>query len=465
MAVFGEFLLEIIDDLFLALFVFSQLVFIEEKRKGFYCRIALAFPVYAVIAGVKTLLFSFDAVIASNGGLVAVRHFLVEWEWMVVFVAVILYMLLCFRCSWNLLLMTSLAGLCTQQLMYALWAFAIARRPALDTPAFKAVAFCVIGICFSVALYYFLTAKITQWNLKAIKTRSVIALIPLYILAAILMYCSSTSAIFLNMLFDTIQQAVGDFSSISYRLGASGARYASLCTNAAANLLILISLKRMLYFSQQELERELLEQIREQDRKQYARFRDNVDYINTKSHDLKHYLSLLQGGEKLPARELRQVSESISNLDAETDSGNETLDLILTDRRLSCQRRGVELIFQTDGTRLEQLDVIDTYAIFCNILDNAVEYAAGLPEGERQIQLGIRTIHGMVFIHQENPLNGTLDMEDGLPVTTQGDPLLHGFGLKSVQSTVKKRGGELAIRAENGRFELDICFPRETIEA
>ena len=83
-----------------------------------------------------------------------------------------------------------------------------------------------------------------------------------------------------------------------------------------------------------------------------------------------------------------------------------------------------------------------------------------MPPEERRIRLGIRTIHGMVFIHQENPLKGSLEMKDGLPVTTQPDPALHGLGLKSVQNTVKKRGGELAVWADAGRFELEICFPQ-----
>ena len=222
-----------------------------------------------------------------------------------------------------------------------------------------------------------------------------------------------------------------------------------------------LHLGRLLHrYSLQEEQTEMLEQIREQDRKQYDRFRSNVDYINTKSHDLKHYLSLLQNNKKLPEEELHQVTESILHLDSETDSGNETLDLILTDRRLDCERQGIELIFQTDGTKLTQLDIIDTYTVFCNILDNAVEYVKSLPKADRQIRLGIRTIHGMVFIHQENPLSTTLEMKDGLPHTTQSDTTLHGFGLKSVQNTIKKCGGELSIQTQNKRFELDIYFPQ-----
>lgn len=459
-----SFSVEIFDDLLLVVFVFSQIIFVCEKRKGFFVRLIVGFPIYALIGGMTNLLFAFGALYDNSGWLAAVRHFLVEWEWLVVFVAMIVYVWVCFRSNWNVLLIVSLAGLCTQQLMYAVWAFAIAVRPAWDTPVFKIVAFCLVGAGFAFLLYRYLTAQITQLNIKAIEKRSLTTLIPLYILSAVLVYCSSTSVIFLNMLFEPLQEAVGEFGSISGRLSASGARYASICTNAACNLMILFALRHTLRFTEKELEREVLEQIREQDRKQFTHFRNNVDYINTKSHDLKHYLDLIRMNKTVPQKELDEVAESILRLDSETDSGNETLDMILTDRRLVCAREGIELIFQTDGTRLEQLDAIDTFGIFCNVLDNAIRYVKELPTENRIIRLGIRTIRGMVFIHQENPFMGQLEMKDGLPVTTQSDETRHGFGLKSVQNTVKQRGGEFAVWAENGRFEIDICFPQGTIQ-
>ena len=455
------FFVEILDDLLLAAFVFSQIIFVCEKRRGFYLRLFVGLPIYIMVAGVTNLLFSFRALYDTDSWLAVIRHFLVEWEWLVVFIAMIAYMWACFRSNWNVLLIVSLAGLCTQQLMYAVWAFAIAWKPFWDTPVFKIIAFCLVGVCFAFLLYRYLTAKITQLNMKAIEKRSLTTLIPLYILSAVLVYCSSTSVIFLNMLFEPLQEAVGKFSSISGRLSVSGARYASICTNAACNLMIIFALRHTLHFTEKELEREVLEQIREQDRKQFTHFRNNVDYINSKSHDLRHYLELIQMNKTIPQKELDEVSASLQQLDSETDSGNETLDMILTDRRLVCAKEGIDLIFQTDGTRLVQLDTIDTFGIFCNVLDNAIRYVKELPSEDRNIRLGIRTIHSMVFIHQENPFRGTLDMKEGLPVTTQEDDTLHGYGLKSVQSTVAKRKGELIIRAENGRFELDICFPGE----
>lgn len=371
-------------------------------------------------------------------------------------ILIVLYLRTLFSCNWNLMIFSAIAGLCTQEAAFGVWALL---QIALHIPAGGVAELLVtaaVSLAFAVVLHRMIACRITPRNLQTLQQRSLIPLLVLYVLAMLLISQSYTIVITLILFFEPMKQAQ-ELAGIPVSLGRL--RVAGILTNVVGSLLVLFALKNMLRYSESDLERELLEQIREQDRKQYARFRDNVDYINTKSHDLKHYLELLERGRTLPESELRQVSESLRKLDSETDSGNETLDLILTDRRLACRRQGIELIFQTDGTKLEELDVIDTYAIFCNILDNAIEYAAGLPEEKRRIRLGIRTIRSMVFIHQENYFQGELTMKDGLPATTQEDELLHGFGLKSVRDTVKKRGGELFVRAENGRFELDICFP------
>lgn len=371
-------------------------------------------------------------------------------------ILIVLYLRVLFSCNWNLMIFSAIAGLCTQEAAFGVWALL---QIALHIPAGGVAELLVtatVSFAFAVGLYRMIACRITPRNLQTLQQRSLIPLLVLYVLAMLLISQSYTIVITLILFFEPMRQAQ-ELAGIPVSIGRL--RISGILTNVVGNLLVLLALRNMLRYSESDLERELLEQIREQDRKQYTHFRDNVDYINTKSHDLRHYMELLEQGQALPERELQQVSESLRNLDSETDSGNETLDLILTDRRIACERQGIDLIFQTDGTRLKELDVIDTYAVFCNILDNAIEYTGQLPQEKRRIRLGLRTIRDMVFIHQDNYFEGELEMKDGLPATTQEDELLHGFGLKSVRDTVKRRGGEMFVRTGSGRFELDICFP------
>ena len=62
-------------------------------------------------------------------------------------------------------------------------------------------------------------------------------------------------------------------------------------------------------------------------------------------------------------------------------------------------------------------------------------------------------------IHITNPMEGRLEYEEGLPVTTKGSRLVHGFGLRSVRHILKKYDGFLTIREEEGFFTLLILIP------
>ena len=440
------------ESLWPGVFMFLLFVRSSPRRRRFGLRAAAGF------AGIL-LVFALQRVAETTLAGTLILRLTERWELLFMLAVQAAYMCLMFRCNWNMVLFCSLAGFCAQELRLGLWTLISVKLPVLDTPVGQLIASAVIGAGLAVGLYWFLAVRITARGLQVLRKRSLVPLVFLYLLSMLLVYYSTDVVIFINVFFDRIQQAVAQSGAVSGRLEAEYIRIASIYANLAGNAMVLFALRNMLRYSESDLERELLEQIREQDRKQYTRFRNNVDYINTKCHDLKHYLDLLQTRDHVPEEELQQVAASLTALDAETSSGNGTLDLILTDRRLFCASRGIDLIFQTDGTALDRLDMIDTYTVFCNILDNAIECVQTLPPEERTIRLGIRSVHNMVFVHQENPLAEVPDIRDGLPISTKGDPVLHGFGLKSVRDTVRKRGGELVVRAEGRRFEIDLYFP------
>ena len=47
----------------------------------------------------------------------------------------------------------------------------------------------------------------------------------------------------------------------------------------------------------------------------------------------------------------------------------------------------------------------------------------------------------------------------GIPQTTKKDKRFHGFGMKSIQSTVKKYGGSVTAGVRDNWFELRILIP------
>lgn len=81
-----------------------------------------------------------------------------------------------------------------------------------------------------------------------------------------------------------------------------------------------------------------------------------------------------------------------------------------------------------------------------------LERENALEAGKRQVELTARAAKGILAVEVKNPFEG--EFSNGLPRTTKHDAQNHGYGLRSIQDIVKKYGGNMEIRQENGQFCL-----------
>ena len=148
-------------------------------------------------------------------------------------------------------------------------------------------------------------------------------------------------------------------------------------------------------------------------------------------------------------------------MDSRTNSGNETLDIIMTEKKMLCYQFGIEFNSMVDGSKLSFIDTYDIFSLFGNSLTNAIEAANKLSEGKpRYISLIVKGTEHFTSIHLENSYEGEIHMEEGIPSTQKDDRLAHGFGIKSIHSIVEKYGGNVTISFDQDIFNLDIFFPR-----
>ena len=201
---------------------------------------------------------------------------------------------------------------------------------------------------------------------------------------------------------------------------------------------------------------------------QYRQSRESIDVINHKYHDLKHQIAVLRAEPDAARRSayLDGMEEEIRDYEAQNKTGNSVLDTVLTGKSLYCARHGVELTCVADGAQLEFMDVMDICTVFGNMLDNAIECELRIKEKEK------RLIHLMVYgkkdflvIRCENYCPETLEFRDGLPVSTKGDSVYHGFGIKSIQHAANKYGGTATIHNRDGWFEITVMIPLQRARA
>ena len=138
---------------------------------------------------------------------------------------------------------------------------------------------------------------------------------------------------------------------------------------------------------------------------------------------------------------------------------NEALDVVMQNKGLICQQKGISLSCMADGKQLDFMKEGDIYSLFSNILDNAIEAVERLQQEEKVITFSVVARQGFVFVHQDNFYNGSLQFEEGLPRTTKEDNGYHGFGTRSIGALTEKYGGDLQIDTEGGVYSLDIMLP------
>ena len=230
-----------------------------------------------------------------------------------------------------------------------------------------------------------------------------------------------------------------------------------------AGLAILYALHLNLCESYAKSERDALKGILERQYENYRVRQESINLVNQKYHDLKHQIALLRSeiGNDQKLDYLDQVEREIRSYEAQNKTGNEVLDAILTGKSLYCAEHGITMTAVADGHALDFMSVMDLSALFGNALDNAIEAAEQVPDPEqRLIVLSVSQQKGFVKMQFRNRYESG-ETITSLPATTKNDKRYHGYGLKSIRSTVEKYGGSVAVHGEDGWFELGILIPHE----
>lgn len=191
--------------------------------------------------------------------------------------------------------------------------------------------------------------------------------------------------------------------------------------------------------------------------------KESVTLINMKCHDLRHQIRAIGEGQGLSAEAVKEIESAISIYDAEVRTGNEVLDIILTEKSLKCAIEGIALTCVADGNSLEFMDKTDVYSLFGNALDNAIEAVMRLQKEQRNIGVVVRRTGNLVSINIHNYYDGPIDIgEDGLPITTKRDRNYHGFGIKSIKQIAEKYNGTCKIGIKNNTFTLNVLISKKT---
>ena len=185
-------------------------------------------------------------------------------------------------------------------------------------------------------------------------------------------------------------------------------------------------------------------------------------------HDLKnHAVSmqlLLENGEVDEAKEyLRNFLDAAKKPSDSFSTGNKLLDGLLKQKLSPAMTQGIDVNTAIDFTEGSFIDNFDLCVMMGNILDNAVEACAALPEGsEKFINVSGGPTANYMLVEVKNSSARKAALLDGLPATSKADKAMHGFGLRSVKKVLERYNGSMDIEQTNDTYSITLMIPQPT---
>ena len=207
-------------------------------------------------------------------------------------------------------------------------------------------------------------------------------------------------------------------------------------------------------FKKSAMEKEMneLNLLYERQRQQYQVARQNVQIINKRCHELKVQIANLRklSPEAVPQERIDEAERAARLYDANRNTGNEVLDVVLTEKSLLCESRGIQLNAVANGSCLGFFEAGDLYALFANALDHAVESAVQASRPEcRVIDLLVCVRQSFVVVNIISPLR---------PPEQQANRSAQ-YELKVIRRIVQKYKGTLTLKEQGEFFAEKIIFP------
>lgn len=203
-----------------------------------------------------------------------------------------------------------------------------------------------------------------------------------------------------------------------------------------------------------------LQALMEEQGRQYLVRRDAMEQVREQYHDLRHFLTGLEGAVD-SERLARSVEDYARRLDLapEVRTGNAVVDVVVAEKARACAEERISLIPYVSAQGAGFMNDLDLCSLFGNAIDNAIEATRLVADPElREIRVKAGVVGGVYALTVTNhyaaePVEG----EGGLVSTKAGEG--HGLGLRSMRHVVESYGGGLSVAHRDGLFTLSAVVP------
>lgn len=154
---------------------------------------------------------------------------------------------------------------------------------------------------------------------------------------------------------------------------------------------------------------------------------------------------------------LDQLAGDLDTVDTVIKTGNVMADAILNSKLSVAEKMNVRLNVKANVPDGLPLTDVELCSMLGNMLDNATEACAALPEEERFMRIYIGRLKGQLYMSVQNSAGEVRRERGGYLSTKDGGD--HGYGLFRIDRVAKKYGGYVNRQNEEGVFATEIMIP------
>lgn len=228
--------------------------------------------------------------------------------------------------------------------------------------------------------------------------------------------------------------------------------------HALVCVFVIVAEVELVVVRQLSSEKAVTERLLAEGDRQYRLSRANIEAINARMHDIRHDVlrTLYAADGTLDRKTAAAIVREVEIYDAPVHTGNEALDVVLTEKSFLCHSEGITLTCVADGRSLAFMSPADLYALLGELLDCAIDATRRANiEGSRSISLVIKRRANVASVHLESY---------GNPCTPAHESS-QGLAANNAQAIVGRYGGTMIMdKKDRGVFSIDVMLAHSSIQ-
>ena len=227
-------------------------------------------------------------------------------------------------------------------------------------------------------------------------------------------------------------------------------------------ILLLIIVLKTIKDIKEKSEENLLKEKVDMQYNYYLNLQEAQNKVKRLYHDMSNHMMCIKSmsSEKEDVNKyIDEVSKELNGIKEIYNTGNMILDIVLNEKQVDCNENNINLFCDINFSKCNFIEMIDVCSIFSNILDNAIEACNKIKNDEKYIKIRGTFVKSYYVIRCENSKVNKIKIKNNRIISSKKDKFIHGIGLKSVKSSLKKYDGELEIEDFEDKFLVQIYIP------